>query len=83
MSVRTTIRSVTFHRPFMITGVDREQPAGTYVLETDEEPIESLSFVAYRRIASRIRLSADPARPGIVETVDVTPAEIDAALVQG
>jgi hypothetical protein len=37
-------RTVTFRRPFTVTGVDEVQPAGTYMVETDEELLEDLSF---------------------------------------
>ncbi len=79
MTARTTIASLTFARPFTVTGIDAPQPAGVYVVETDEEPIDELSFLAYRRVCTRIRLAADPKRPGIVETVTVDPAELEAA----
>ena len=37
MTVRTTTKSVTFRRPFSLKGADVFQPAGTYVVETEEE----------------------------------------------
>ena len=80
MSMRTTSKSVVFARPFSITGVDLQQPAGVYIVETDEEPIEDLSFLVYRRVETRLQLAEDPLHPGIVETVTVNPAEIEAAL---
>ncbi len=46
MAPRTSRESVTFARPFSLRGVDGVQPAGTYVVETEEEPVESLSFPA-------------------------------------
>jgi hypothetical protein len=78
--IRTTSQSVTFHRPFMVSGVDAYQPAGTYTVETDEELIEGLSFSAYRRTSTRICLPPTPSRPGITETVTIDSEEIDAAL---
>jgi len=62
MSVRTTTRSVTFRRPFSLTfrrpfslkGADGLQPAGTYVVETEEEAIPALSF---RRLSTTMTLS--------------------------
>lgn len=83
MSVRTTRTSLVFDRPFALTGVDARQPAGVYIVETDEEPIENLSFLAYRRIATRIFLADDPLHPGIKETITIDPAEIDAVLAVG
>ena len=46
MTMRTSRRTVTFTRPFSLREIGTEQPAGTYAVETDEEPIEGLSFMA-------------------------------------
>jgi hypothetical protein len=80
MTIRTTSRTVTFAQPFFLRGIAEEQPAGRYVVETDEERIETASFEVYRRISTLIRL---PARPGSLvrdQVVDVDPAELAAAL---
>ena len=47
MTMRTSRRTVTFARPFSLRGIETEQPAGTYAVETDEELLEGLSFPAY------------------------------------
>lgn len=83
MTTRTTSKSVTFMRPFSLSGYDTPQPAGTYVVETDEEQIEDLSFPAYRRTGTRIHLHPNPSQPGISETVNIDPAEIEQALLEG
>lgn len=80
MNIRTQQHSITFTRAFTVAGIDRVQPAGCYLIETDEELIEGLSFIAYRRISTRIRLAPDPARRGVQETVEVNSPEIAAAL---
>lgn len=80
MNIRTERHSVTFTRPFAIAGIERVQPAGTYLIETDAELIEGLSFSAYRRTAIRIRLAANPAHPNTAEVVQVDSPEIAAAL---
>jgi hypothetical protein len=80
MTIRTTSRTVTFAHPFFLKGIVEEQPAGSYVVETDEEQIETASVQAYRRISTLIRL---PARPGSLvlgQVVDIDPAELAAAL---
>jgi hypothetical protein len=80
MTIRTTSRTVTFAHPFLLRGIIEEQPAGSYVVETDEERIETASVEAYRRISTLIRL---PARPGSLvlgQVVDIDPAELAAAL---
>jgi hypothetical protein len=80
MEIRTTQHSVTLTRAFTIEGIDAVQPPGTYLIETDEEQIEGISFLAYRRVATRIRLAPDSSRPGTVEVVAVDSPEIAAAL---
>jgi hypothetical protein len=45
---------MTFSSPFTLPGLEGLQPAGTYVVETDEELLEQLSFTAYHRISTSI-----------------------------
>ena len=80
MTVRTTTRTVTFTRPFMLQGLDEEQPAGSYTVETDEELLEGASVPAYRRIATLIRLPGRPGTTALGYLVDIDAAELMAAL---
>lgn len=79
MRERTTHRSVTFLHPFSLVGIEGEQPAGTYAIETVEEPIDGLSFMAYRRVSTTIVLpsQANATRCRQVETID--PRDLEAA----
>lgn len=76
MTIRTTTRQATFVRPFTLTGVDRALPPGTYAIDTDEEQIDSLSFVAWRRVATAIHI----VQGGTTEIWPVDPADLDEAL---
>ena len=58
MTVRSRREVVTFKHPFQIRGIDRELPAGSYDVITDEEMIEGLSFAAFRRVATLIEVPA-------------------------
>ena len=58
MTMRTTEKSITFHRPFCLKGVDRLLPPADYRVMTDEELIEGLSFPAYRRVSTAIFVPA-------------------------
>jgi hypothetical protein len=49
MTMRTTDKNITFHRPFSVKGVDHMLPPADYRVVTDEELIEGLSFLAYHR----------------------------------
>lgn len=46
--------TVTFARPFFLNKINRELPAGSYPIETDEEAMDGTSTLVYRR--SEIRL---------------------------
>ncbi len=80
MTIRTSKKTVTFQRPFVLGGLDEVLPAGAYGVETDEERLEGISFPAYRRISTLIHLPARPGRPGVTETLSIDPNELDAAL---
>jgi hypothetical protein len=77
--VRTTRETVTFEHPFSLGPVDELQPAGTYAVDVDEELIEGLSFLAYRRVATTIYLPLGPERTGSVQAIVVDPRELEAA----
>lgn len=78
--MRTTRQSVTFDERFSLTGLDEAQSPGTYAVDVDEELIEGLSFLAYRRIATTIYLPLPTGGAGSVQAVRVDPGELAAAL---
>jgi hypothetical protein len=82
MTLRTSTKTVTFSRPFSLPGLDETQPAGTYTVQTDEEPIEGLSFLAYQRIATVIFLPLRHRGTGSFQAIPGTPEALDAAQVQ-
>jgi hypothetical protein len=59
--------------------VDDLQPAGTYMIDIDEELIEGLSFLAYRRIATTIYVALVQGNHGSVQAIRVDPQELAAA----
>jgi hypothetical protein len=70
---------VVFKRPFSLAGIGGVMAAGSYLVETAEELVEGLSFAAWRRQWTSIRL---PPSPGSafhqIATVDA--ASLDAAI---
>jgi hypothetical protein len=64
MTTRTSKKTVTFRRPFVLGGFDEVLPAGAYSVETDEELLEGISFPAYRRVLTVIHLQAKSGRHG-------------------
>ena len=77
--MRTTRESITFDCPFFLSALGEVQPAGTYTVEIDEELIEGLSFLAYRRVGTTIYLPLRPGGVGSVQAVPVDPRELTAA----
>jgi hypothetical protein len=75
MATRTTSRQVTFRRPFLLSGFDSIQPAGAYTVDTEEELIDALSFSAWRRVATVMRLP----RGGATEYLPIDPGELSEA----
>ena len=77
MTTRTTTKSVTFHRPFYLKGIDRLLPPADYRVATDEELIDGLSFAAYRRVSTVIFVPAESG--SAVEMVAVDPLDLQTA----
>ena len=76
---RTSRRTVTFTRPFSLSGIDGVQPAGSYTVETDEELLPGLSFPAYRRVATLIFLPARPGEANLAQVAVIDPVELEEA----
>jgi hypothetical protein len=77
MTVRTSIKTLIFRHPFKLSGAEDVQPAGSYIVETDEERLDT-SVPAYRRIATLIRLPGTPGSAEVGRVVDIDPHELDA-----
>lgn len=78
MTLRTKSRNVTFRHAFQLKGLDAALPPGTYTVETDEELLEQLSFTAYQRIATSIRVPIGGSGVSY-QMIRVEPAELDLA----
>lgn len=77
MTTRTTNATVIFQRPFILDGFDSVQPSGSYIVETEEELLDT-SFPAWKRIATLMHLT----QAGATEYVPVDPEQLDAALLR-
>lgn len=82
MTIRTTNKTVVFHHPFVLSDLDEVQPAGAYQVETDDEQIEDVSFLAFRRISTLIHLHPTREQPGITQTMTIDPNELERALAR-
>lgn len=82
MTERSTETTVTFRHTFRLTALDRPQPAGTYMVVTDEEEIPGLSYVAFRRTATMLHIPAlGAASRTRAEVICIDPLELTAALI--
>ncbi|MGB6197824.1 MAG: hypothetical protein WBF49_16010, partial [Methyloceanibacter sp.] len=70
MTTRKTTKVVTFRRPFHLKGVDRLLPPAEYSVVTDEEVLDGLSFVAYRRVSTVIFVPAESGSAVEMVTID-------------
>lgn len=77
---RTVTMQITFGRPFQLPGIDEVQPAGTYTIETEEELLQALSFVAWRRLYTVIRLPRRAGGPMIDQAVTIDPDTFEAVI---
>ena len=78
MTTRTTRQTVTFTKPFTLVGIDGIQPPGAHEIDTDEESIDRLSFLAWRRVATTITLR----RHGAMQIYRIDPTDLEASLLR-
>ncbi len=81
-NARTLNVFVEFQHPFKLPGIDEAQPPGRYAVEIDEEAVQDISFLAYRRTGAWMSLSDSTAPLGSVERVWVDPHALDEALAR-
>ena len=79
MAERITHKTVSFLHPFVLAGVEGEQSAGSYTVETIEEPIDDLSFVAYRRVSTTITLASKQFGPVSRQVITIEPGDLEEA----
>lgn len=84
MTNRVSKRLVTFRNPFFLESLEEEWPAGDYTIETEEEPLDGMSFQAYRRIRTTMIIYPKRSRisHGRARLITVDAAELDAALAR-
>jgi hypothetical protein len=82
VKVRTSTKTVTFARPFILGDPDEVLPAGDYSVETHEELVPEISFVAYRRVSVVIYLPSPCGNPTVTRALLTHPRELDAAMLR-
>lgn len=78
--MRSTIETVNFTRAFTLPGYDDLLPAGSYEVLREDERLEGLTFDAYRRVATFLRVLGHGAEAGRTELRPTTDNDLEAAL---
>jgi hypothetical protein len=79
MHERMTRKTVDFKHPFSLAGIGHMLAAGTYLIETHEEMIEGLSFVAFRRVSTTIEIPDKMYGRTSRQIVAIDPTNLEAA----
>ena len=74
--MRHTSLEITFRYVFTLKGLERPAPPGTYRVDIEEERIDGLSFLAYRRLATFIRLPMTGHGSGSAQSFLVDPKDL-------
>jgi hypothetical protein len=82
MSARTTHSIAHFTAPFVLGGVEGRLPAGDYDIDHDEELVDGLSWLAWRRVATFIHLPARTLKGSTSQLVAIDQTELEAALTR-
>jgi hypothetical protein len=78
---RTTHSIAHFAAPFTLGGLEGHLPAGDYDIDHDEDVIEGMSRLAWRRVATFIHLPARTARNATTsQLVAIDYLELETAL---
>jgi hypothetical protein len=68
--------------PFNLAAFDQEQPAGTYITDIEERPIEGLTFLATRRVGATLYSPAGSDQTNCRYAVPISLTELDAITAQ-
>jgi len=78
VTTRTTSKTVTFRRPFVLKDFACLEPAGDYRVDTEEEQLDSLLVAGWRRVSTIMRVQAG----GAEEARSIDPEELHEALMR-
>ena len=76
MTTRTTSRTVTFQHPIVLDGVACAVPVGVYLVETEEELMDTGLSLAWKRVSTVIRLRTGAG----IQDFFIDPEQLEAAL---
>lgn len=82
MTNRISKRLVTFSHPFRLDSIERQWPAGSYTIETEDESLDSNSFVAFRTVSTTMIMHWPQGRTGKHLFIEIDANELEAALLR-
>ena len=80
MTERVTRQIVKFVHRFSLKGLDGTFPPGDYDVEITEEQLSGLSFAAYRRVSTTIRMPGSIVAHPSWQLFEIEPDDLAAAL---
>jgi len=80
MASRTTTVVVHFFDAFLLPGFDKLQPPGDYRVDYDEETIEGVSWLVWRRMGAFIHLPGIGVQSPTHQMVPVNSVDFDVSL---
>lgn len=82
MTTRTTQTIVRFYKPFSLPGIDARLQAGEYLVDRDEERIDTPSHSAWLHTRTFIHLPAISVREPVHQMVPIDLIALETALQQ-
>jgi len=79
MANRIRVKTITFKKSFEIENYDGLLPESDYQVETEDEFLQGVSFVGYRRILTLLHLPPVSEAAKFGPTLKVDPNDLDAA----
>jgi hypothetical protein len=78
--MRSTTATVIFKNSFRLPGHDTDFPSGSYDVLREDERLDGLTFEAFRRVATYLRVWGRGVKAGQTELLPITEQDLDAAL---
>ena len=82
-STRSTRLTIDFPIAFSLRGCPQRLSPGVYLVEADEQLIESASFCAYQRVRTFIHLHGVEGRQGVGRMLEVSGNDLEAVISIG
>ena len=80
--MRSTHDMIRFKQPVCLPEIAAVQPAGTYMVVTDEEDLPGLSLSAWHRVSTQIHLPAIGEFRGREQVTDIDPKNLASAMMR-